>query len=214
MSKFKHRNQWAAVAFKTLAQTRSHHLPPRVLCRSIVEDAMQCKKKILQNDGVVTSPCARPRKAGHTLLILGGQTFMCDKIYQVNAGLSYLCGLFSCNAAFCMFAVLRENGKNKSYFWDAALVLLCYLLTNLKMKNEMERTGIYRAVFLSIHKILWPISTFFFFKCPLHLSASACWEFVISSMKKYLHVLIKILNIDFKQLWLVNMSSWNWAKQC
>lgn len=55
-----------------------------LLCRSIVEEAMQCKKKILQNDGVVTSPCARPRKAGHTLLILGGQTFMCDKIYQVK----------------------------------------------------------------------------------------------------------------------------------
>ncbi|XP_005853029.1 PREDICTED: kelch-like protein 25, partial [Myotis brandtii] len=35
-------------------------------------------------DGVVTSPCARPRKAGHTLLILGGQTFMCDKVYQVD----------------------------------------------------------------------------------------------------------------------------------
>ncbi|XP_068507273.1 kelch-like protein 25 isoform X2 [Syngnathus scovelli] len=52
--------------------------------RVIVEEAMQCKKRILQNDGVVTSPCARPRKAGHTLLILGGQTFMCDKIYQVK----------------------------------------------------------------------------------------------------------------------------------
>lgn len=52
--------------------------------RSIVEEAMQCKKKILQNDGIVTSSCARPRKAGHTLLILGGQTFMCDKIYQVT----------------------------------------------------------------------------------------------------------------------------------
>ncbi|KAM8893051.1 kelch-like protein 25 isoform 2-T2 [Spinachia spinachia] len=52
--------------------------------RSIIEEAMQCKKKILQNDGVVISPCARPRKAGHTLLILGGQTFMCDKIYQVD----------------------------------------------------------------------------------------------------------------------------------
>lgn len=56
----------------------------RVLRRSAVEEAVQCKK-ILQNDGVVTSACARPRKAGHTLLILGGQTFMCDKIYQVNA---------------------------------------------------------------------------------------------------------------------------------
>ncbi|KAI1889777.1 hypothetical protein AGOR_G00166430 [Albula goreensis] len=50
----------------------------------IVEEAIHCKKKILQNDGVVTSPCARPRKSGHTLLILGGQTFMCDKIYQVD----------------------------------------------------------------------------------------------------------------------------------
>lgn len=49
-----------------------------------MEEAVQCKK-ILQNDGVVTSACARPRKAGHTLLILGGQTFMCDKIYQVKA---------------------------------------------------------------------------------------------------------------------------------
>ncbi|XP_061628867.1 kelch-like protein 25 isoform X2 [Phyllopteryx taeniolatus] len=52
--------------------------------RLIVDEAMQCKKRILQNDGIVTSPCARPRKAGHTLLILGGQTFMCDKIYQVD----------------------------------------------------------------------------------------------------------------------------------
>ncbi|XP_064169366.1 kelch-like protein 25 isoform X1 [Anguilla rostrata] len=50
----------------------------------VVEEAMQCKKRILQNDGVVTAPCARPRKAGHALLILGGQTFMCDKIYQVD----------------------------------------------------------------------------------------------------------------------------------
>lgn len=61
-----------------------------LLCRSIVEEAMQCKKKILQNDGVVTSPCARPRKAGHTLLILGGQTFMCDKIYQVKERVTVL----------------------------------------------------------------------------------------------------------------------------
>lgn len=62
-----------------------------------MEEAVQCKK-ILQNGGVVTSTCARPRKAGHTLLILGGQTFMCDKIYQVGrrrrcrrrSGLSHL----------------------------------------------------------------------------------------------------------------------------
>ncbi|CAH2274294.1 kelch 25 [Pelobates cultripes] len=50
----------------------------------IMDEAVRCKRKILQNDGVVTSPCAKPRKAGHTLLILGGQTFMCDKIYQVD----------------------------------------------------------------------------------------------------------------------------------
>ncbi|XP_023669725.2 kelch-like protein 25 [Paramormyrops kingsleyae] len=52
--------------------------------RQIVEEAMRCKRRILQNDGVVMSPYARPRKAGHALLILGGQTFMCDKIYQVD----------------------------------------------------------------------------------------------------------------------------------
>lgn len=76
----------AKLLVKTLKKMRLH-LSVHVLtlvCRSIVEEAMQCKKKILQNDGVVTSPCARPRKAGHTLLILGGQTFMCDKIYQVK----------------------------------------------------------------------------------------------------------------------------------
>uniref|UniRef100_H3CGP7 Kelch-like protein 25 n=1 Tax=Tetraodon nigroviridis TaxID=99883 RepID=H3CGP7_TETNG len=50
--------------------------------RSVVEEAVQWKK-LLQNEGAVTQ-CARPRKAGHTLLILGGQTFMCDKIYQVD----------------------------------------------------------------------------------------------------------------------------------
>ncbi|XP_053573619.1 kelch-like protein 25 [Bombina bombina] len=50
----------------------------------IMEEAVNCKKKILQNDGVVMSPCAKPRKAGHTLLILGGQTFMCDKMYRVD----------------------------------------------------------------------------------------------------------------------------------
>ncbi|KAG8440677.1 hypothetical protein GDO86_006431 [Hymenochirus boettgeri] len=52
--------------------------------RLLMDEAVHCKKKILQNDGIVTSPCAKPRKASHTLLILGGQTFMCDKIYQVD----------------------------------------------------------------------------------------------------------------------------------
>ncbi|XP_073474522.1 kelch-like protein 25 [Aquarana catesbeiana] len=52
--------------------------------KRIMEEAVHCKRKILQNDGIVTSLCAKPRQAGHTLLILGGQTFMCDKIYQVD----------------------------------------------------------------------------------------------------------------------------------
>ncbi|XP_075908726.1 ectoderm-neural cortex protein 1-like [Petromyzon marinus] len=52
--------------------------------REMVEEAMGCKLKILRNDGVVTSPCARPRKSGHALLLLAGQTFMCDKIYLVD----------------------------------------------------------------------------------------------------------------------------------
>ncbi|XP_049639210.1 kelch-like protein 25 [Suncus etruscus] len=50
----------------------------------LIAEALRCKSRILQHGGVVSSPCARPRKAGHTLLILGGQTFMCDKIYQVD----------------------------------------------------------------------------------------------------------------------------------
>lgn len=52
--------------------------------KEIVEEAIRCKLKILQNDGVVTSLCARPRKTGHALFLLGGQTFMCDKLYLVD----------------------------------------------------------------------------------------------------------------------------------
>lgn len=74
---------------KSVVRLFNKHVRVVRLRRSIVEEAMQCKKKILQNDGVVTSPCARPRKAGHTLLILGGQTFMCDKIYQVKILYTY-----------------------------------------------------------------------------------------------------------------------------
>lgn len=82
---------------KVSLSLRSHDLT--FVSRSIVEEAMQCKKKILQNDGIVTSPCARPRKAGHTLLILGGQTFMCDKIYQVKDRHTVLLGrpVFMCD---------------------------------------------------------------------------------------------------------------------
>ncbi|XP_041087023.1 ectoderm-neural cortex protein 1-like [Polyodon spathula] len=50
----------------------------------IVEDAVRCKMRILQNDGVVTGFCARPRKVNQALLLLGGQTFMCDKVYMID----------------------------------------------------------------------------------------------------------------------------------
>uniref|UniRef100_A0A8C5QL07 Kelch-like protein 25 n=2 Tax=Leptobrachium TaxID=161697 RepID=A0A8C5QL07_9ANUR len=52
--------------------------------KELVEEAIRCKLKILQNDGVVTSLCAKPRKTGHALFLLGGQTFMCDKLYLVD----------------------------------------------------------------------------------------------------------------------------------
>lgn len=52
--------------------------------REIVEDAVRCKMRILQNDGIVTGFCARPRKVSQALLLLGGQTFMCDKVYMID----------------------------------------------------------------------------------------------------------------------------------
>lgn len=52
--------------------------------RDIVEDAVRCKMRILQNDGIVTGFCARPRKVSQALLLLGGQTFMCDKVYMID----------------------------------------------------------------------------------------------------------------------------------
>ncbi|XP_074664807.1 ectoderm-neural cortex protein 1-like isoform X1 [Strix aluco] len=54
------------------------------LGEEIVADAVRCKMKILQNDGLVTGCCARPRKVSQALLLLGGQTFMCDKIYMLD----------------------------------------------------------------------------------------------------------------------------------
>ncbi|XP_078526613.1 ectoderm-neural cortex protein 1-like [Lissotriton helveticus] len=54
------------------------------LGKEIVEDAVRCKMKILQNDGLVTGFCAQPRKISQALLLLGGQTFMCDKIYMID----------------------------------------------------------------------------------------------------------------------------------
>ncbi|XP_040273594.1 ectoderm-neural cortex protein 1-like [Bufo bufo] len=52
--------------------------------KAIVEEATHCRNKILQNDGLVTGFCARPRKVSQALLLLGGQTFMCDKIYVMD----------------------------------------------------------------------------------------------------------------------------------
>ncbi|XP_078279848.1 ectodermal-neural cortex 3 [Rhinoraja longicauda] len=54
------------------------------LGRVVVEEAISCKLRILQNDGVVTLLCARPRKVNHDILLLGGQTFTCDKIYAID----------------------------------------------------------------------------------------------------------------------------------
>ncbi|XP_069768136.1 kelch-like protein 25 [Narcine bancroftii] len=52
----------------------------------LVEQARSCRRQSLlkSNTLVASSPCVRPRRAGHTLLILGGRTFMCDKIYQLD----------------------------------------------------------------------------------------------------------------------------------
>ncbi|XP_074834683.1 peroxisomal membrane protein 11C isoform X1 [Carettochelys insculpta] len=50
----------------------------------IVANAVRCKMKLLQNDGLVTGLCAQPRKVSQALLLLGGQTFVCDKIYMVD----------------------------------------------------------------------------------------------------------------------------------
>ncbi|XP_012670073.2 ectoderm-neural cortex protein 1 [Clupea harengus] len=52
--------------------------------KELVDEAIRCKLRILQNDGVVNSPCARPRKTSHALFLLGGPTFMCDKLYLVD----------------------------------------------------------------------------------------------------------------------------------
>lgn len=52
--------------------------------REVVEDAVRSKMKLLQNDGLVTGFCARPRKISQSLLLLGGQTFMCDKVFAID----------------------------------------------------------------------------------------------------------------------------------
>eukprot|EP00062_Callorhinchus_milii_P013586 gi/632961837/ref/XP_007896981.1/ PREDICTED: ectoderm-neural cortex protein 1-like [Callorhinchus milii] len=51
---------------------------------AIVQEAVHCKLRILQNDGLVTLPCAKPRQVSHDLFLLGGQTFVCDKVYAVD----------------------------------------------------------------------------------------------------------------------------------
>ncbi|KFV45826.1 Ectoderm-neural cortex protein 1 [Tyto alba] len=46
-------------------------------------DAVRCKMKILQNDGLVTGCCARPRKVSQALLLLGGQTMLDHKTSEI-----------------------------------------------------------------------------------------------------------------------------------
>ncbi|XP_078283700.1 kelch-like protein 25 [Rhinoraja longicauda] len=48
----------------------------------LVAEARRCQ--LLPSSSPSPSPCARPRRAGHTLLILGGRTFMCDKVYELE----------------------------------------------------------------------------------------------------------------------------------
>ncbi|XP_067432264.1 ectoderm-neural cortex protein 1-like [Thunnus thynnus] len=52
--------------------------------KALVDEAIRCKLKILQNDSVVNSQLAKPRKTSHALFLLGGQTFMCDKLYLID----------------------------------------------------------------------------------------------------------------------------------
>lgn len=103
---------------KPVVRTLHKHVHVVHLHRSIVEEAIQCKKKILQNDGVVTSPCARPRKAGHTLLILGGQTFMCDKIYQVKI-------LYSCLTSCPVWSIYCSTDLNGIKWEELAHTVEC-----------------------------------------------------------------------------------------
>ncbi|XP_062273732.1 ectoderm-neural cortex protein 1-like isoform X1 [Scomber scombrus] len=52
--------------------------------KALVDEAISCKLKILQNDSTVNSQLAKPRKTSHSLFLLGGKTFMCDKLYLID----------------------------------------------------------------------------------------------------------------------------------
>lgn len=53
--------------------------------KALVDEAIHCKLKILQKDSMVNnSKLAKPRKTSHSLFLLGGKTFMCDKLYLID----------------------------------------------------------------------------------------------------------------------------------
>ncbi|XP_078386174.1 kelch-like protein 25 [Cetorhinus maximus] len=58
------------------------------LSRGLVEEARRCQERIRRREVVegAAAAAARPRRAGHTLLILGGRTFLCDQVYELDRG--------------------------------------------------------------------------------------------------------------------------------
>ncbi|XP_061413937.1 ectoderm-neural cortex protein 1-like [Lethenteron reissneri] len=93
----------------------------------LVKEALSCKRRILNNEGVVTDPCARPRQSGHSLLLLAGQSFMCDKVYLVDqkaheivpkAQLPNPRKEFSACAVGCKVYVTGGRGSEKSVSKD------------------------------------------------------------------------------------------------
>ncbi|XP_048418506.2 kelch-like protein 25 [Stegostoma tigrinum] len=54
--------------------------------RALVDEARRYQREGAGSACTVMPPCARPRRAGHTLLILGGPTFLCDQVYELEQG--------------------------------------------------------------------------------------------------------------------------------
>ncbi|XP_072421327.1 kelch-like protein 25 [Chiloscyllium punctatum] len=51
--------------------------------RALVDEARRFQR---EGGAAAAGTCARPRRAGHTLLILGGPTFLCDQVYELERG--------------------------------------------------------------------------------------------------------------------------------
>ncbi|XP_072326597.1 kelch-like protein 25 [Scyliorhinus torazame] len=66
--------EWAAA---------EHWLRDDPLSRRLVEEARRCQAA---GPPAENPTLARPRRAGHTLLILGGRTFLCDQVYELDRG--------------------------------------------------------------------------------------------------------------------------------